>query len=246
MVCGGNEGPTSQTIWTPGVAKNALTVGNVIDNGYLSVGDINNGSSRGPTGDGRMKPNLVAPGTEVTSAKAGTTSDYVAFVGCSMATPHVTGLAATLMEHYPEFRGSPALLRAHMMATAIAHDDVTGKSNDYGLGRVSGYLAHWAQPDTAGWATNWFWGGVNSSGFQYGDITVPAGTQRLVVVLTWDEPAASAGASRAVTYDLDLWVDHNADCGGRQWRVRRVCVHFQRRQRRVRRRQQSRRRAPTG
>ena len=37
-----------------------------------------------------------------------------------MATPHVTGLAATLMEHYPELRGRPALLRAHLMATAIA------------------------------------------------------------------------------------------------------------------------------
>ena len=103
VVCGGNTGPGSQTIWTPGVAKNALTVGNAIDNGYLSVGVINNGSSRGPTGDGRMKPNLVAPGTDVTSAKAGTASEYVTFEGCSMATPHVTGLAATLMEHYPEF-----------------------------------------------------------------------------------------------------------------------------------------------
>ena len=42
---------------------------------------------------------------------------------------------------------------------------------------------------------------------------MPPGTQRLVVVLTWDEPAASAGASRAVTYDVDLWVDHMIDCG---------------------------------
>ena len=39
VVCGGNTGPGARTIWTPGVAKNALTVGNVIDNGYLSVGD---------------------------------------------------------------------------------------------------------------------------------------------------------------------------------------------------------------
>ena len=212
VVCGGNTGPGSQTIWTPGVAKNALTVGNVIDNGYLSVGVINNGSSRGPTGDGRMKPNVVAPGTTVTSAKAGTTNEYRPDFGCSMATPHVTGLVATLMEHYPEFRSNPALLRAHMMATAVAHNDVTAKSFDYGLGQVSGYLEHWAQFDAAGWRTNWFWGSVNSSGFQFQDITVPAGAQRLVVVLTWDEPAASAGASQAVTYDLDLWVDHNADC----------------------------------
>ncbi len=55
-----------------------------------------------------------------------------------MATPHVTGLVATLMEHYSEFRSNPAMLRAHMMATAIAHNDVTGKSFDYGLGKRLG------------------------------------------------------------------------------------------------------------
>ena len=82
------------------------------------------------------------------------------------------------------------------------------KSNDYGLGRVSGYVAHWDHPNNDGWSTYRYWGGVNSNGFAYGDITVPPGTQRLVVVLTWDEPAASAGASRAVTYDVDLWLDH--------------------------------------
>jgi hypothetical protein len=49
-------------------------------------------------------------------------------------------------------------------------------------------------------------------GYPYGDVTVPPGTRRLVVVLTWDEPAASAGASRAVSYDLNLWADHGADC----------------------------------
>ncbi len=239
VVCGGNTGPGSQTIWSPGVAKNALTVGNALDNGYLSVGTLNNGSSRGPTGDGRMKPNLVAPGTNVTSAKAGTASEYVPLQGCSMATPHVTGLAATLMEHYPEFRDNPALLRAHMMASAIAHADVTRKSNDYGLGQVSGYLEHWARFDANGWNSNWFWGGVNASAFQAGDITVPAGTQRLVVVLTWDEPAASAGASRAVTYDLDLWVDHNADCSDPRGACGEYLVRFQHRQCRVRRRRQS-------
>ena len=48
----------------------------------------------------------------------------------------------------------PALLRAHLMATAIAHDDVTGKSNDYGLGRVSGYVAHWDHTNNDGWSTS--------------------------------------------------------------------------------------------
>ena len=44
---------------------------------------------------------------------------------------------------------------------------------------------------------------------------MPPGAKRLVVVLTWDEPPASAGASRAVTYDIDLWVDRDVDCTAR-------------------------------
>ena len=51
VVAAGNEGPGAQTIRSPGVAKNALTVGNVYDNGYLTVGDIDDreqpGADRG-------------------------------------------------------------------------------------------------------------------------------------------------------------------------------------------------------
>jgi hypothetical protein len=212
VVCSGNEGPLTRSIRRPGVAKNALTVGNVFDWGYPQVGDLAQTSSLGPTGDGRMKPNIVAAGTSVFSARAGTTGEYIEKEGCSMATPHVTGLVATLMDHYPNFRGRPALLRAHLMATAIGHEDAVDRSDLYGLGRASGYLAHWDNPNSAGWQTFKFWGGVTSQGYQYNDITVPPNTRRLIVVLTWDEPPASAGASRAVTYDLDLWVDHEATC----------------------------------
>jgi len=126
-----------------------------------------------------------------------------------MATPHVTGLVATLMEHRPEFQNNPALLRAHLMASTIAHDDVTGKSNDYGIGRVSSYMAHWPTNDFLRW---WTWGSVSATGWHFFDINVPAGAQRMVVVMTWDEPAASAGASQAVTWDVDLYVDYLADC----------------------------------
>ena len=213
VVAAGNGGSDDQTIASPGVAKNALTVGAVLDYGDVTVGDIATKSSRGPTGDGRMKPNVVAPGYSVTSTQAGTIDGYTTKGGTSMATAHVTGLAATLMDHYSEFRLNPALLRAHLMATAIGHDGATGKANDYGLGRVSGYLAHWAHPNSDGWSTYWSSGYVNSSGYQYRDITVPPNTRRLVVVMTWDEAPASAGASRAVLYDLDLWISYNGDCG---------------------------------
>ena len=219
VVCVGNSGPGAESVWSPGVAKNALTVGNALDNGYLTVGDITNGSSRGATGDGRMKPNVVAPGNLVTSARAGTTNQYTNKQGCSMATPHVSGLAATLLQHYPDFRGRPYLLRAHLMASAIPHDDVTtpannnnGGRNTYGLGRVASYVAHWARNNANGWSSHWTSGTVTNTNWRQRDITVPAGTRRLVVVATWDEPAASAGASAAVIHDLDLWVDRGADC----------------------------------
>jgi len=211
VVCSGNGGGVG-TIGKPGVAKNVLAVGNVLDNGYQTVGDRKLSSSQGPTGDGRMKPNVVAPGTTITSAKAGTTNQYANLDGCSMATPHVTGLAASLMEHYPVFQFKPALLRAHLMATAMGHDGAVGKSNEYGLGRVSGYVAHWDHPNSDGWQTTRHWGTINSNGFAYGDVVVPPGAKRLVVVMTWDEPPASAGASRAVMNDIDLYVDRNVDC----------------------------------
>ncbi len=219
IVCGGNTGSAAQTIWDPGVAKNAFAVGNALDSGDGTIGDINGGSSRGPTGDGRMKPNVVGTGTSIDSADAGTTNGYRGMSGCSMATPHVSGIAATLMEHYSAFQDRPYLLRAHLMASAILHDDTTnpanntsGGRNTYGLGRVSTYASHWARSGNNGWSGHWATRTITNNNWGYRDIDVPSGTDRLVVVLTWDEPAASSGASQAVDYDLDLWVDRDADC----------------------------------
>ena len=220
VVAAGNRGKDGAgTIGRPGVAKNALTVGSVHDVGLQSLGltpgDISFSSSRGPTGDGRMKPNVVAPGHSVTSASASDLDGYRTEVpGTSFAAPLVTGLAATLMEHYP-FELDPAMLRAHLMATAFAHDNVTGKSNDYGLGRVSGWVAHWDHTNNDGWSNFWFSGLISTvGGYHYRDLIVPPGTKRLSIVMTWDELPASAGASRAVMWDLDLWADQIDGCSG--------------------------------
>lgn len=222
VVCSGNSGPGVGTIWTAGVAKNALTVGNVLDNGDDTIGDIVGSSSRGPTGDGRMKPTIVATGATIRSARAGTTSDYRDDSGCSMATPHVSGIAATVMEHYPEFRTLPQLMRAHLMATALLHDDVTAPVNNtpapdttrntFGLGRVSPYVAHWAHFNPAGWSTHWAWRTITRDAWGFREIEVPRGATRLVVAMTWDEAPASAGAAAAVDYDLDLWIDREPFC----------------------------------
>lgn len=219
VIAAGNSGSGASTVGSPGDAKNALTVGNVLDQGYQSIGDINNGSSRGPTGDGRMKPNLVATGTSIQSVNAGTNNDYRSMTGTSMATPHITGIAATLLQHYSVFRNRPHLLRAHLMASSILHNDddtprnnSSGGRNTYGLGRASTYISHWARSGSNGWSGHWASRSITNSSWGYRDITVPSGTDRLVVVMTWDEDAASSGAGKAVKYDLDLWVDRGADC----------------------------------
>lgn len=222
VVCSGNTGPGAGTIWSPGVAKNALTVGNVLDSGDGTIGDAAGNASLGPTGDGRMKPNVVATGSSIRSARASTTNGYTDMSGCSMATPHVSGIAATLMEHYPEFRTLPHLMRAHLMSTALFHDNVAAPVNNtpapdtmrntFGLGRVSPYVGHWAHFNPAGWSTHWAWQTITRDRWGFHDIEVPRGTRRLVVAMTWDEPPASAGASSAVTYDLDLWLDREPFC----------------------------------
>jgi subtilisin family serine protease len=84
-------------------------------------------SSGGPRSlDGAIKPDVAAPGVAIRSAAAGTGTAGVLMSGTSMAAPHVSGLAALVLEAHPEWpRASrPALVKAAIMNTADA--DVTG------------------------------------------------------------------------------------------------------------------------
>ncbi len=118
-VAAGNSGPSYQTVLCPGCARNATTVAawckpeDVGVNGYCSS-QIASFSSRGPvvwSGGTLDKPDITAPGVNICAAEWGSawsTSrcydlSHVAISGTSMATPHVAGAAALLIQLHPEW-----------------------------------------------------------------------------------------------------------------------------------------------
>ncbi|MET9384972.1 S8 family peptidase [Streptomyces sp. NPDC002928] len=106
-IAAGNEGPES--VGSPGSADAAITVGAVDDKDVLAPW-----SSTGPrAGDGAVKPDVTAPGVDITAAAAkGSAIDqevgekppgYLTISGTSMATPHVAGAAAILKQEHPDW-----------------------------------------------------------------------------------------------------------------------------------------------
>lgn len=107
VIAGGNAGPTSETIGSPGSVAEALTVG-----AHDPVsGELADFSSRGPTGgDGLIKPDVIATGVMIDSALVGLLDTMVdpqarqfgAISGTSMATPHVAGLLTNARQFFRE------------------------------------------------------------------------------------------------------------------------------------------------
>jgi hypothetical protein len=101
------------SIGDPGNLEEGITVGSVHKLNPHTYG-VSYFSSRGPTADGRMKPDLVAPGERILSAAHTAAADataekdlYVEMSGTSQAAPHVSGLLAGFLSVRREFIGYP-------------------------------------------------------------------------------------------------------------------------------------------
>ena len=115
------------TINDPGNADLAITVGST-HRDMPHIYGVSYFSSKGPTGDGRAKPDLVAPGEKIISCAAGEmrtkmekkvgSCNYLEESGTSMAAPHVSGVIAAFLSIRREFIGQPERVKEIFLSTA--------------------------------------------------------------------------------------------------------------------------------
>jgi serine protease AprX len=141
-VAAGNLGPGGHTIGSPAAATSVLTVGASEMASGSHAEDIAPFSSRGPTGDGRVKPDVVFPGVGIVAPRSAGTAlgkplddRYTAVSGTSQATPMAAGTAALLLEANP--RLGPADVKARMVrgARRLRDEEPTAQ----GAGRGDSY-----------------------------------------------------------------------------------------------------------
>jgi subtilisin family serine protease len=152
VVAAGNTGPNVASINSPGKARTAITVGASCQPGQINVQGyclgskvIASFSSLGPLiwlGQDLGKPDLVAPGVAICSARWGTSfatsptcagdSKHVRISGTSMATPHVAGAAALVRQANPSY--SPAEVKTLLKITAT---DLGVSADQQGVGKIN-------------------------------------------------------------------------------------------------------------
>ena len=191
----------------PACAKNHITVGalNSNDDSMTSF------SSWGPTDDGRMKPDISAPGCQsngdngVTSCDSGHDTDYTTLCGTSMASPTVCGLAALLLEDYRvQFPSEPDFLSS-TLKILLAHTAVdlgnTGPDYQYGYGsvRIKDCIDFMR-------TENFLEGSVDQGETHSVLVLVGAGDTELKVTLAWDDVPGTPNVIPSLVNDLDLRV----------------------------------------
>lgn len=206
VLAAGNSGTTTCTAYPPGYhtvysgrqsAKSAITVGSVEPSGAIS-----SFSSCGPTTDGRIKPEIVAVGDQVTSTSLGNT--YHTDKGTSLSAPAVAGGLALLYEEYRRQHNgnnpTGGLMKAVLCNTATDRGNI-GPDFTYGFGSMNLIRALKVLD-----SSHYFMGAVSQGGGKQHTLTVPAGAAQLKVLLYWQDAATTPLTDITLVNDLDLEV----------------------------------------
>jgi hypothetical protein len=199
----GNRGNGDGYVTSPGRGLNVITVGN-----YNDANDTIHGqSSFVDPGTGNDKPEIVAPGTNITADGLGPES------GTSLAAPHAAAFAANMTSDLKYLKYKPHLLKAKLLAAAT--DPISGGSHKVGLGGIDFATQHWRY-------TQYWYEGENNS-FEYFDradgskdgfllkrIYISSGWNVAKVALSWLTRGSYTYAHRndahPIGMDLDLLV----------------------------------------
>ena len=136
----GNEGPDPMSLGAPTDAEGVLSIGALRPNG-----DLASFSSRGPTADGRIKPDICAQGVRTACVRPGTWDQYAFWGGTSLSCPVVAGCMALILEEHPDW-GPDRVYEAARETASRAHRP----DNDWGWGQVNLEEALY-YPSISGW-----------------------------------------------------------------------------------------------
>lgn len=209
--------PNTNTITSPGLAYNVITVGGFDDHNTVSWADdtIYECSSSGnpmSTHNDREKPEIAAPAVNLNIVTIGR-ADLQNFTGTSGAAPQVTATAALLMERNGRLSVWPEIIRAVLMATAT--HNIEGNSRLSDVDGAGGMVAN-AAADLIGDPQRWnglFYGCGSSTPARLDLATLSVGPRtRHRVVLSWDTDPAFPDYGTRPSADIDLRV---VDLNGR-------------------------------
>jgi subtilisin family serine protease len=193
------------TIGVPAAAKNMVTVG-AINSDDSSMTTF---SGWGPTDDGRVKPEVVAPGCQKTDDKGLTSTlpnnAYASYCGTSMATPATTGISALIVEQFRQTFGRdplPSTTKAILIHTAT---DLGNPGPDYkhGYGLINARKAVDLVAASAGIHEE---ADVLPNGQWKEFVVTTSGATSLTATLVWSDFEAAENASKMLVNNLDVEV----------------------------------------
>ncbi|MEO0085298.1 MAG: S8 family serine peptidase [candidate division WOR-3 bacterium] len=215
----GNQGQTSQyRITEPGNSKSVVACAS-LQNG-LNATVLSTYSSRGPAPDGRIKPDISAPGENIYSAQSGSTGGYVAMSGTSMAAPCVNGNIGLMRSYlrkgfYPSGSAVPTDTWGYVSAALLKAMTLVSADPDVGSYVVPSEYIGWGRMDvdsvlyfaTPTQDTRKLLVYDDTVGLETGDYVEfqfhNADSMTLRAGVVWTDTAAAAGANPALINNLD-------------------------------------------